>query len=280
MIKSIVPLAKKIYRATPVAGLRRFYFSAFCRAVRGRRIQATIDDLRFDLDLGEMIDVAVLVQEYEPEVTAALYRFCKPGMVALDIGANIGAHTLRMARLVTNTGLVVAFEPTDYAFVKLTRNVALNELPNVRTVHAALSNRSLHNQRVGYRASWRTDGRRSDSAATIVDFVRLDDWCDTNEIRAVDLIKIDVDGNEFDVLDGGLNAIARWRPLFLMEAVGLHFARDDRNPFFLLRDLGYRFWNAKSQLEYTSLVDLAGQFPSDDMMMKTSINLLARWDLQ
>ena len=53
-------------------------------------------------------------------------KLIKAGDTVLDIGANIGAHTIPLARLVGDTGMVVAFEPTKYAFTKLLRNAALN----------------------------------------------------------------------------------------------------------------------------------------------------------
>ena len=53
-------------------------------------------------------------------------KLVSPGSLVLDIGANIGAHTLHLSKLVGPSGRVMAFEPTDFAFRKLRRNLELN----------------------------------------------------------------------------------------------------------------------------------------------------------
>lgn len=274
MTRTLVRIARTIYKATPVRVLRHFYFTAFCRVMRNRRVRATIRGSTFELDLGEMIDVALYLEQYELDVSAALGRHSVPGMTVLDIGANIGAHTLALARLVTPAGAVYAFEPTDFAFEKLTRNVSLNDVPQIRAIKVALSDHNAERQEIAYRSSWRTSGGRNDQR-TRVDFVRLDDWCARNGVSHVGLIKIDIDGNEFPALAGGLQLIARSRPVIVIEAVWPHFEDGRRNPFLLLQRIGYRFWDAKSDHEYTSVADMAKLFPEGDQGMTTSINVIA-----
>lgn len=274
MTRTLVRIARTIYKATPIPVLRRFYFAAFCRVMRERRVRATIKGSTFELDLGEMIDVALYLEQYELDVTAALERYARPGMTVLDIGANIGAHTLALARLVTRTGSVHAFEPTDFAFEKLARNVSLNDMPQIRAIKAALSDHNAERQDITYRSSWRTSGGRNDRT-TRVDFVRLDDWCARNGVSRVGLIKIDIDGNEFAALAGGMQLIEQSRPVIVMEAVWPHFADDRRNPFLLLQRVGYWFRDAKSDHEYSSVAEMARLFPEGDQEMTTSINLIA-----
>jgi hypothetical protein len=55
-----------------------------------------------------------------------LSQLTEPSSLVLDIGANIGAHTLHLAGLVGPKGRVMAFETTDFAFGKLRRNLDLN----------------------------------------------------------------------------------------------------------------------------------------------------------
>src|SRR5205085_6736336 len=120
--------------------------------------------------------------------------------------------------------------------------------------------RNLAQQEINFRSSWLTNRARMDSP-TMVDFMKLDDWSARNKVDRINLIKIDVDGNEYEVLAGGYNLIKRCRPIFVMEAAGLHFEDPVRNPFVLLKDLGYRFWNALSGEEYVELDDMKRVFP-------------------
>src|SRR5580692_6023609 len=82
--------------------------------------------LRWALDLGEGIDFSIyLLGAFEPGTQATLKKLVKSGDVVFDIGANVGAHTLGIAQSVGGSGKVYAFEPADFAFAKLKRNLAL-----------------------------------------------------------------------------------------------------------------------------------------------------------
>ncbi|MSO73187.1 MAG: FkbM family methyltransferase, partial [Rhodospirillaceae bacterium] len=79
---------------------------------------------RWRLDLGEGIDFSIyLLGSFEPITLGACRRLINPGDTVLDIGANIGALTLPMARMTGEAGKVYAFEPTAYAFEKLRANL-------------------------------------------------------------------------------------------------------------------------------------------------------------
>src|SRR4030095_4914874 len=97
---------------------------------RGRRLaglgsqtEVVRDGLRWQLDLCEGIDLALYLGIFETDSVSVVRRLLEPGAVVLDIGANIGAHTLPMARRVGPNGKVYAFEPTQFAFQKLQNNI-------------------------------------------------------------------------------------------------------------------------------------------------------------
>jgi FkbM family methyltransferase len=226
-----------------------------------------------DLDLGEMIDLSLYLRRYEPEVAAAIRRYTRRGDTVFDIGANIGAHTLSFAAQVGPEGRVVAFEPTDYGFAKLTRNLALNDFCQVAAVKLALSDSRSGPRQVNFRASWMTCGGRKDGEST-VSFETLDAWCHDHAIDRIDLIKLDVDGNEFPLMRGARQIIERCRPVILMEAVGPHFDEPSRNPFLALADIGYRFRELKSGRD-TNIEAMRARLPRDDPGMTVSMNVLA-----
>ncbi len=121
-----IAVAKVIYRTISTAR----------RAIgRSDKIVATRRGLHYELDLSEGIDLAVyLFGAFEPSTWAALAKHVKPGMTVLDIGANIGSHTLHLANLVGAAGRVYAFEPTAFAYAKLLRNLSLNPVLARRVV--------------------------------------------------------------------------------------------------------------------------------------------------
>src|SRR5271165_3132248 len=90
------------------------------------------DGIAWRLDLKEGIDFGIFLGLYERSTTRAIRRWVRPGFIALDVGANIGTHTLELARQVGSMGKVFAFEPTFFAHSKLLRNLALN--PNLAAI--------------------------------------------------------------------------------------------------------------------------------------------------
>ena len=107
-------------RKLAIAGL----ISGIVRTTRGLIGKADVGvfrrgDIVWELDLSEGIDFAIYLRGgFEPETLREYRRIVQAGFVALDIGANIGSHTLPLAQLVGPSGRVYSFEPTDYAFAK------------------------------------------------------------------------------------------------------------------------------------------------------------------
>ena len=184
--------------------------------------------LNWSLDLGEGIDFSIyLLGAFEPKTIAAYRRILKPGDIAIDVGANIGAHTLPLAEAVGITGQVLAAEPTSEIYLKLKENLRLNprledrvqafqvmlmasddvELPNEIYARWPLKESTgAHPLHLGVAVS--TEG------ATILS---LDSLVTRNNIKRVDLIKLDVDGYESDVLLGATNTIRKDKPVIIFE---------------------------------------------------------------
>lgn len=275
MRQCIINLARKIYLNTPCKSLRSIYYRTFCAMVRNRIVQASIDGINYKLDIGETIDLALFLNRYEPDMTAAIQKLCRPGFTVLDIGANIGAHALRLAKIVGESGRVYAFEPTDYAYRKLGKNISLNLFKNITPIQIALSDKNLLRQCINFRSSWPTKGKPVEQES-IVDFTKLDDWCKKENVEHVDLIKLDVDGNEYSVIAGAESLLTRHRPLILMEVWGPNFSDHSKNPFVLLNKLGYRFFHIDTGEEYASIDDLRAIVSLDGKLLDYSFGIVAR----
>lgn len=212
--------------------------------------------IRWSLDLREGIDFAIyLFGVFERSTRAAYRRLLREGSVAVDIGANMGAHTMPLAACVGASGRVLAFEPTRGAFDRLARNIALNPTlaPRITAAQVLLVERPDAALEPAIAASWplaaAADGAHplhrgvllstaGASAAT------LDDALASRGIKRVDLIKLDVDGHELDVLAGGRLVLARERPAIIMEMSP--YTLEERGQSMstlveMLAGLGYRF---------------------------------------
>jgi FkbM family methyltransferase len=214
-----------------IAAARTIYHAVHAgRALLGRtdRQIVTRDGITYDLDLSQGIDFAIyLANIYERQTRAALRRLVAPGSLVLDIGANIGAHTLSLASLVGPAGRVLAFEPTDYAFRKLSRNLELNPdlAARVTAFHCFLTGADAEPVPSSIYSSWplaREEGlhakhlgremRTEAARARSIDSV-LAEFAG----RPVQLVKLDVDGFECDVLRGASRMLSTMRPVFVME---------------------------------------------------------------
>src|SRR6187399_2260536 len=88
----------------------------------GSEVRVNRGGIDWRLNLEEGIDLAIyLFGAFERGTQRVFRRSIRRGDVVLDIGANIGAHTLRLAEAVGPTGKVLAVEPTAYAFARLTQ---------------------------------------------------------------------------------------------------------------------------------------------------------------
>jgi FkbM family methyltransferase len=217
--KTKVALASMAYRI--IAAGRSMIGKDNCTIVRRGGIL-------WHLDLSEGIDFSIyLLGSFERSTMTALGKLVREGDVVFDIGANIGAHTLTLARSVGPSGRVYAFEPTDFAFAKLKRNLSLNpELESRTRSHQTLfAGEQTAPRAPQIYASWplkkedpvhpKHRGRLVTTLQASVD--TLDHFVEREAISQLHLIKIDVDGHEYPVLKGGLNVLARFRPTLVME---------------------------------------------------------------
>jgi FkbM family methyltransferase len=180
--------------------------------------------------------------EYAGLEARFLERLCGEGDVVLEVGANIGAHTVALAKRVGPRGRVLAFEPQRLPFQALCANVALNSLANVDCHWAAVGARRGTIRVPELDPSQPANfGGVSLAAVTeghIVPCFALDDFAGLPRVK---LLKIDVEGMEAEVLHGGRKLIERFSPHLYVEN-----DRVDRSEALmrLIDSLGYRlYWH-------------------------------------
>ena len=186
-----------------------------------------------DLYIGRSI---ALYGEYAEFEAALFRRLMEPQAVAVDVGANIGCHTLALA---ATAARVVAFEPQRRIFQLLCANLVLNEIDNVEAILAgagAVAGRiRLAEADLTRPANF---GRFELSAAAVgVDTAIMP--IDALALPRCDLIKCDVEGMETEVLLGARQTIERHRPALYLEN-----DRPAEAPRLaaLLLSLHYRIW--------------------------------------
>ncbi len=196
-----------------------------------RPIRTVVD---YDDGLALHVDTASFCEWYiffygafRPRVSALLNRLLHPGQVALDIGANIGMHSLIMANRVGPTGRVACFEPDPHPRARLTANLALNGFDFVEVVPAAVSATSgqqtlfLHDASIGNfaNASLHSENVGQATEGIEIETVSLDDFVARRGLQRLDLVKVLAQGEEINVFRGGEATFRRFRPkvFFLYE---------------------------------------------------------------
>lgn len=140
---------------------------------------------------------------YEPFETEVIKSVVKPGDVVVDLGANVGYFTLLLARLVGETGKVIAFEPDPHNFGLLRKNIRANGYRNVVLHQQAVGQRSgtqklflCEKNRGDHRLYDSQDGRATvDVSVTTIDQA-------LGKGQRVDFIKMDIQGCEPGALQG------------------------------------------------------------------------------
>ena len=247
-----------------IAAARAIYHAVHAgRLLLGQTDRAIVvrDGITYDLDLAQGIDFAIFLGNiYERQTKTALRKLVAPGSLVLDIGANIGAHTLHLAKLAGPAGRVMAFEPTDFAFRKLSRNLELNPslAARVQAYHCFLTASDGTSVPDAIYSSWPLEKQAGLHAKHLGREMKteqaqarsLDSMLSEHADRKVQLVKLDVDGFECDVLRGATAMLRDMRPVFVMELAPYVLEErgsslDELLSFFVPN--GYVFYDEQSQ---------------------------------
>jgi FkbM family methyltransferase len=216
-------------------------------------IVVTRRGLTWSLNLEEGVDFAIyLLGGFEVRTLRLYAQLVREGDVVLDIGANIGAHTVPLAQLVGSNGKVFSFEPTAYAFGKQQTNIALNPklAPRIRAHQMMLMAGDTEYLPEAVYSSWPLEnaedlhtqhhGRLMPTVGAVKS--TLDSFLNNVDVDKINFIKLDVDGNETDVLTGAINTLRQFKPLLMLELapyVYEHCPQKFDEMLRMLWDLGY-----------------------------------------
>jgi FkbM family methyltransferase len=223
---------------------------------RGGHISVTLDDI-----LGRTV---FLFGDLDRKLTWILARLIRQGDHVLDVGANIGLVSLWMSDLVGN-GTVEAFEPNPVAVAALRKNLAYNRATNVRVHEVALGmQEAMMDLRVPKGDLGGGSLVRHHCGAADVHSVavrRLDQF-DLSVSGRISLIKLDVEGAEFEAIAGAKRTVETCRPIIIFETVHHSSVRTVE----LLRNWDYGFLSIPRCLLIMKTKRLRDQFYSYDLV--------------
>jgi FkbM family methyltransferase len=245
------PLAPVLGKHVPLRGPARLLFSSYARTSHQpqqsvARVTTGAGDI-FDADLSSTLEWHLWAFGcYEPHFAELFALLVRPGDRCVDVGANVGVHTVRLARLAGPGGTVTAIEPDPVLMCRARRNLALNRLGNVRLINAAASDEAGE---MNLYLPGKSDTNRARASllrhayltgdVIAVPVVTVDDACGAGRVA---LIKIDVEGHEDAVVRGAARIIERDAPAVLFEHAAELLGDGGRSPFDWLAERGYAMY--------------------------------------
>lgn len=159
---------------------------------------------------------------YENEINKMIRISLKDGENALDIGGNIGLQSIRMSQCVGDEGKVFAFEPLNYLQQKFTKNITLNRTNNVTLFPFALADNEGEAEFAININSWNQGtfslgDSNNGSEKQLVTIKVADNIPEIQQLESLALIKIDVEGFEFQVLKGLQKTLKKHKPRIIFE---------------------------------------------------------------
>lgn len=196
--------------------------------------------------------------EYSPNEVKLMEDIVEPGFHIIEGGSNIGCLTIPMAKKTGPTGRVVAFEAQPQTAAILSANVVMNGLIDVVDVNESFLGSLLDN---GVKASIPlypisvprnvggiTKLNKKFGNTVSVNIEEIDYILYVLQWDRLDLIKLDVEGNEMSALRGAEQAIRRHKPILYVENNPFDIPPDENNP-------DGRKSNPKGLIDYLSGLD-------------------------
>jgi FkbM family methyltransferase len=204
-------------------------------AKKGRTTIRDFDgDLAISLDRSSYINSAIYWAGHHSLLSVRFLReFLRPEMTLADIGANIGEITLLAAKRLSR-GEVLAFEPMPQIYQRLCHNVGLNRFANVKTFNVGLydeggslpmfakNDNPYGTTNEGVTSLFHSGDDRQEA---VVPLRRFDDVAQEAGLARLDVMKIDVEGAEWMVLQGAAQSIKKFRPVIIVEISESNFKR-------------------------------------------------------
>lgn len=191
------------------------------------RIKKTVqydEDLMINLDTSSRVDWDIyFFGHYSKNEIDLIKRILKNDFIAFDVGANIGTHTLIMAKAIGNNGKIFAFDPHHEIRQSLENNIKLNHFNNVLISPLALSDKP------GKTTLYSFDEKVLDKGTSSlyqknyltkkfdVEVSTIDIITEIKKIGRLNFIKIDTRGSDFPVILGATKSIKKFKPVILFE---------------------------------------------------------------
>lgn len=201
-----------------------------------------------NLTLKDSVQYMLFIDDiYEPNETSLWLKYSKRASTIIDIGANVGYYSL-LAASVNKTATIIGFEPISKTYNRFVENIEINRYKNITAVRNAVSNTSGKIRiNIGNENNWGMSSiNQHDYLSDLyedIESITLDEYVKNSNINVIDLIKIDIEGAEFNALLGMRNLLEVKSPIIFLEVLEQHLSKQNislKRVFTFLWDFGYK----------------------------------------
>jgi FkbM family methyltransferase len=169
------------------------------------------------------IEREMLSGTYDPQAQFVISTFVKRGDICLDIGANVGAISLALAKRTGQTGRVISFEPGPEMYARFRQNLELNPTLSavITPVQLGLGDKEgelYWQEHLNNRGNANLNAIPS-AQSVAVKVTTVDKYFLKTDLLKIDFIKIDVESMEYEVIKGGINTWRKFRPVLYYETL-------------------------------------------------------------
>jgi FkbM family methyltransferase len=183
---------------------------------------------------------------HEPLTTELILSEIKPGMTILDIGSNIGYYAILESNLIGTTGKIYSIEPSPINFKLLEENLKLQKMNNFEIFNLAIGNKNEKLEfLISEKSNWSKIKQDSDiigknDTIITVPVKSLNLFCKENNLDKIDLIRMDVEGYEEKIIEGGKEILKKIKPILMIEIHKMYLGKERTIKILKeLNELGY-----------------------------------------
>ncbi len=212
-----------------------------------------LDDISVNIDTRFKVERIMWTGIYEPPLIRLLQSLETQDWTCFDVGANVGAITLALAKLTAPDGKVYAFEPGPPNLRRLRDNLNLNPELSARVEMIAAGVGRTPGELFWVEEKGNPGNALLGKTGTHeIKIITLDDFVRERAISKLDFLKIDVEGMELDVMQGAAVTLRRFRPMLYFETLPRYTDTGAGATFadmhdFLVKELGYTLHRIDAQ---------------------------------
>ncbi len=212
-----------------------------------------LGDISVNIDTRFKVERIMWTGMYEPPLIRMLQSHNTSGWICFDVGANVGAITLALAKLTGTDGKVYSFEPGPPNLRRLRDNLNLNPELSKRIEMIATGVGRTPGKLFWQEEKGNPGNALLGKAGTHeIGIITLDNFVHERAITRLDFVRIDVEGMELDVMQGAAETLRRFHPMLYFETLPRYTDSGAGATFadmqdFLVQELGYTLYRIDSQ---------------------------------